>query len=240
MEGKRKFVRVVLVMIISVLVCATLVASMASAANFNGDWKNRDPSARGMVKFTITNGTFHGYGSCSPTPCDWGTTPLVLYSRSVSDPNNIAGTAQYNTGFSKKIITLKMESPTLIKETDYTQFTDNSGRHNYYSENMFVPTQIATPKQKSPMNGAVFSNYPRTTTLTWSPVSGAVNYGVEVQYGAPDYTSWSPFSSKTDLRTTSYTFDFVGAQPGRWRVWAIDANGQASAKSDWWTFRYTR
>jgi hypothetical protein len=29
----------------------------------------------------------------------------------------------------------------------------------------------------------------------------------------------------TNLRTTSYTFDFVGAQKGRWRVWAVDGHG---------------
>jgi hypothetical protein len=37
-----------------------------------------------------------------------------------------------------------------------------------------------------------------------------------------------------------YTFDFVGAQPGRWRVWALDKNGKPGQKSPWWTFHYTR
>src|SRR5437867_5706668 len=36
-----------------------------------------------------------------------------------------------------------------------------------------------------------------------------------------------------------YTFDFVGDQPGRWRVWAIDASGHEGPKSPWWEFRYT-
>ena len=79
---------------------ATVAPSMALAADFTGTWVNSDTSARGMVKFTITPGTFHGYGSCTPTPCDWGTTPLVLYSKSVTDSNDIAGIAQYNSGFS--------------------------------------------------------------------------------------------------------------------------------------------
>ena len=41
-----------------------------------------------------------------------------------------------------------------------------------------------------------------------------------------------------NLGTNSYTFDFVGAQPGRWRVWAVDVNGQKGPKSDWWGFSY--
>jgi hypothetical protein len=41
------------------------------------------------------------------------------------------------------------------------------------------------------------------------------------------------------LSGTSWTFDFVGAQPGRWRVWAISSTGSPGPKSGWWTFTYT-
>jgi hypothetical protein len=36
------------------------------------------------------------------------------------------------------------------------------------------------------------------------------------------------------------TFRFSGAQPGRWRVWAVDASGADGPKSEWREFRYTR
>ena len=42
------------------------------------------------------------------------------------------------------------------------------------------------------------------------------------------------------LNNTNYTFVFVGAQPGRWRVWAVDAAGRPGRKSPWWEFRFTR
>jgi hypothetical protein len=40
--------------------------------------------------------------------------------------------------------------------------------------------------------------------------------------------------------TTEFEFNFVGAQPGRWRVAAVLANGEVGVKSEWRTFRYTR
>ncbi len=222
------------------LVFLMVMTSTALAANFDGTWINTDKSTRGMVEFTIKSGTFHGYGACSPTPCDWGATPLTLYSTSVSNTNNIAGIAQYNFGFSKTIVSLKMVSSKLITANYYTQFTDGSGRHNYVEEQMsFKPLVLSAPKQSSPKDGAVFSTYPRTTALKWDSVEGAASYSVEVQYYDPGSKQWVSYISKTGLTTNSYTFNFVGAQPGHWRVWAVGVDGQVSPKSGWWTFRYT-
>ena len=39
---------------------------------------------------------------------------------------------------------------------------------------------------------------------------------------------------------TVYSFAFVGSQRGRWRVWAVNAQGVAGAKSEWRTFLFTR
>jgi hypothetical protein len=47
-------------------------------------------------------------------------------------------------------------------------------------------------------------------------------------------------SRDTVVSGTSLTYDFVGAQPGRWRVQAIDADGIASEWSDLAYFRYVR
>lgn len=33
--------------------------------------------------------------------------------------------------------------------------------------------------------------------------------------------------------------DFVGEQPGRWRVYAVDARGDAGLPSPWRYFRFT-
>jgi hypothetical protein len=41
------------------------------------------------------------------------------------------------------------------------------------------------------------------------------------------------------VKGTQYTFEFVGAQPGRWRVWAVDAGGKEGPKTGWWEFTFT-
>jgi hypothetical protein len=101
-----------------------------------------------------------------------------------------------------------------------------------------APAQLAAPVQVSPANGAVFTNFPRTTTLRWQAVPGAVKYAIEVQCDTCGSTPWVTWISTTTTQT-SYTFTWVGAQSGRWRVTAISANGTRGLSSRFWTFRYT-
>lgn len=112
---------------------------------------------------------------------------------------------------------------------------------------------LPAPAQTAPAEGAVFNYYPRRTTLEWSPVEGAVSYSVEIDFCSgrrrgpgecedpqplPLGTrSWAPGS---DIVGTSYEFNFLGAQPGRWRVWAVDAQGREGFKSPWRLFVYLR
>jgi hypothetical protein len=105
----------------------------------------------------------------------------------------------------------------------------------------------AVPAQLTPAPFTQFSHYPRNTTLAWSSVldpSGPVSYRVEVQWcGGTVYnptncqprSNWCPGA----LSSTTCNFDFVGAQPGRWRVRAVDNAGNQSAFSDWSTFAYS-
>jgi hypothetical protein len=103
------------------------------------------------------------------------------------------------------------------------------------SEPTVPPATFGAPVLLSPADGTVFNNFPRTTTVSWNPVTDAVSYRVEWQYFDTD---WRPLGT-ADVGTTDHTFEFVGAQEGRWRVAAIDAAGNVSEFSDWWTFRYT-
>jgi len=102
----------------------------------------------------------------------------------------------------------------------------------------------APPVQISPPEGSVFEHYPRTTTVTWAEVQGVYSYGVEVDcYHCCAEGEWCTDVGQTwfvtsEIYETNYTFDFVGAQPGRWRVWAIYPDGTEGPKSGWWEFRY--
>ena len=126
-----------------------------------------------------------------------------------------------------------------VQQTSMTPDQVNTARWDKGSTNLV----LGTPSLASPSNGQLFSNYPRTTTLTWQPVSGATGYRVDLEYAYPSSTgyTWYPLHNQ-DVTSTSLTFDFVGSQPGRWRVTALDSTGayEQSLPSAWRTFYYTR
>jgi hypothetical protein len=111
-----------------------------------------------------------------------------------------------------------------------------------------VPTTIAdvlaAPSLIAPADGTKFSNYPRATTLQWTAVPGASKYVVEIEGCTGSLTNCFPHpmyeKSSRETNDTTYPFSFLGAQPGKWRVWAVDGNGQAGSKSAWWSFSYSR
>lgn len=102
------------------------------------------------------------------------------------------------------------------------------------------------PEQVLPRPGATFDDFPRITLLEWRPVPGAVSYSIEVDcYLCCETDKWCTDSSKppisaSGLQTTSYRFSWVGSNLGRWRVWAVGADGKDSPKSSWREFIYTR
>ncbi len=98
----------------------------------------------------------------------------------------------------------------------------------------FVP-HCHTLELDGPYNGINFRHFPRTTMLSWRPVACAAYYDVEVQF--QDRCSW-PVLFKRTVHDSFFTFDFVGAQPGRWQVTAFDSAAHQIAQSAWWEFRY--
>lgn len=240
--------------VLGVMVLAVLVACPAFAAmgQFVGKWSNTDANTRGITTLEIAAASpntlsVHAWGQCQPQDCDWGRVPGYPYGPNVSaNLMNTANavTALYKTGFNETILVLHSNGAQLRADV-FTRFTDNSNRSSYTATYMFAKAATApaltAPVQISPPNGAVFNNFPRTTKLAWNPVPGAGSYTVEVEYFAPPAPGkWMPLKLTPNLHTTDYTFDFVGAQPGRWRVWAVGANGQKGPQSAWREFRYTR
>jgi hypothetical protein len=109
-----------------------------------------------------------------------------------------------------------------------------------------VDTDCATlpaPPQIAPPDGAVFDLFPRAITLEWSGVPRAASYSLDIEVcqnpSCVDGPT-NPYPPITGLTATRYGVNFVGAQPGRWRVWAVNASGAAGSKSGWREFRFTR
>jgi hypothetical protein len=110
---------------------------------------------------------------------------------------------------------------------------------------------LPAPHQLSPTDGTEFNIYPRTTKVEWEPVEGAVSYSVEIDFCRgglprdagcqnPQPVRLSGNAPMTGITRTSYDFYFNGAQPGRWRVWAVDKEGREGFKSPWHGFIYFR
>ena len=93
------------------------------------------------------------------------------------------------------------------------------------------------------LNSFGFDHFRRFTTLVWRPVEGAATYDVEVDFGNGCTTgtavcdSWTRQVSQT-TSNLRFLFEFVGAQPGRWRVVPRDAAGAAMTPSEFVYFRY--
>jgi hypothetical protein len=109
---------------------------------------------------------------------------------------------------------------------------------------------LPAPIQLSPADRTEFNFYPRQTKLEWQPVEGAASYSVEIDVcdgrdrKIRECVEPQPYrlraSPPTGILGTSYEFSFVGAQPGRWRVWAVDTNGLEGFKSPWRLFFYLK
>lgn len=106
-------------------------------------------------------------------------------------------------------------------------------------------TALGAPTQVSPASGAVFDTFPRALTFTWQAVSQAASYNFYVEACAAGDTNCAgttiPYNPVRGLTAPTYSIsNFVGAQPGRWRVSATNASGVEGQSSPWWTFRFTR
>lgn len=110
-------------------------------------------------------------------------------------------------------------------------------------------TALGAPLPLLPVDGAEFNHYPRTTRLEWSAVPGAASYTVELEVCQPGGVDGEECQDSrllqirrnpplSGIEGTSYEFLFIGAQPGRWRVWAVDEKGRVGAKSTWSKFIY--
>jgi TonB family protein len=103
--------------------------------------------------------------------------------------------------------------------------------------------QLPAPAQVSPTDNIALHGFPRMLTMQWTEVLGAAGYGVEVDcYGCCASHDWCSNVGKPTFISQSsapiYTHEFVGDQPGRWRVWAISADGTPGSRSGWRTFTY--
>ena len=99
-------------------------------------------------------------------------------------------------------------------------------------------TSIGVPYITYPTANQVLTNYPRTTDIEWTSVSGANKYEIRIECdvcGSPNYsTSWKYFSTNNWYTTPA----LAGDNWFRVTVRAIGANGLASNWSAYTYFKY--
>lgn len=131
-----------------------------------------------------------------------------------------------------------------VTDNGYAQIhvieAEHDGKINVcYTKYDKYSSSLRTPAQYTPADGSHFTNFPRTITLSWQKINETAQYIVDVDcFHCDEVNRWSNDVGKTYIRenvgtNTSYTFDFVGDQPGRWRVTAIDSVGNTSVPSPW-------
>jgi hypothetical protein len=123
--------------------------------------------------------------------------------------------------------------------------TDGTGTCTSYSPywtfSFRTKPQMATPILTNPYPEEVFDHYPRTVTLSWKMVPAAAGYKLERSYcqtGKVNCVDYTPIIINDPLKAY-YTIDFVGAQPGRWRVTTLGGTSYSdSAPSAWRWFEF--
>lgn len=127
------------------------------------------------------------------------------------------------------------EETTDTTALETTEETDEASTSVETTTDTQPPT---TPRQLEPANGAVLSG-PRTT-LSWSKSTDdsdePVTYAFEIQNRASDGTYGSA-QVITGLKSRSYQARVIAGVRRRWRVWAVDAAGNTSAKTGWRYYR---
>ena len=149
-------------------------------------------------------------------------------------------------GGSRYVLPDRLLSRVTATQIDRTRVTGalNTGVLDRPAITARLALRDAAPALVSPDDNAVFDVFPRTMTFQWRAVSGAASYTLEVDaYGMCEAGAWcADVGGRTmiadGLTQTRHTRDFIGAQPGRWRVWAVYPDGREGPKSDWRRFRH--
>jgi hypothetical protein len=126
----------------------SIAPAMAAVADFEGAWKNADPTTRGISQVTIrTEGQevfVHAFGKCHPRDCDWGEADAQMFSPNVSTPIDTGANAaiiQFKSGATETLLMLQVATTPVLGQIltyrSFTVFNDGSSRSNYVNSGHF-------------------------------------------------------------------------------------------------------
>ncbi len=242
-----------------VLILFTSISALADLYDFEGTWRNNNPKTEGISSLKIELNVYTpaieaSAQCCLPEQHKWGTVDAMVYGpKGAENLWESADTlsALFRTKHGQHVVIIRMPEINTLQVEVLTHYTDKSKKTDFREVHRFqriMERQPAgAPKLISPANHTAFFHYPRKTTLRWDKKYNAAGYIVEIDcFECCKAGKWcsetgSPWKTVTlDKDSTSFTFNFPGAQEGRWRVKTIDERGESGPESRWWDFRYAR
>jgi hypothetical protein len=124
------------------LLLPTPSSAQSAASTLLGTW---NAASGGLVQVVIAGApgayTIHIKGSCSPTPCDWGTRPLTIFAPSAAITVGKIGMATFNQGFVTRtvIVTAQDTTAPFLRVDVLSKFAPGDTRSNYATTQTFHP-----------------------------------------------------------------------------------------------------
>jgi hypothetical protein len=172
--GVARAVRLALGMLLVPLLCLVGVAVAPSAGATNtpptadpgliGTWTNMEAAPTGLAQVTIASDGAGGllvdqFGACTPTLCEIGEVPAVIYAPAGSTNPGPAFETNQDEGFERRVTFGQLSghgSGRRLTLNEYHLFTDASGRHNFIHTERFVPGGSVT----ATVTGTPVGDYP--------------------------------------------------------------------------------
>jgi len=111
-----------------------VIGQTPEASSFVGDWTNKDFNTRDITRVQIRlDGSriiAHVWGRCQPKECDWGDATAPAKGQTLS--------LTWNQGFATKTQDLTLLADGSLQVVGHRHFTDNSGRKDSDSKNIFA------------------------------------------------------------------------------------------------------
>ena len=116
----------------------TAAPATARTEDFVGRWVNTDRDTNGITRVEVWRDGWHLFvrvwGQCQPRDCDWGGAEGHVYTSNPGGDRRdaTAVTANFDAGFARKYIVLRLSRSGALRLESFTNFSDRSRRSDYF------------------------------------------------------------------------------------------------------------
>ena len=181
-------------------------AALADTSDFVGNWVNNNAGTSDLTRIVVTPaGPNHvkvrAFGECQPTDCDWGVVPGHGYADSVASHDVRIVTAEFNPGFKRSLLILRIGPGANLRYQLLTEFTDGSGRTDYESGGAMHKVSFFPPLPMPPHPLPMFPLMGAEDCIGFSPSTVTVAHvggGWKVMSGPMSMLDFGPDKASAD------------------------------------------